>query len=93
LPVGVGRQNMVYRGHVEKGVIRFEEGFSLPEGAEVEVRFLAKDTTREAEIDPKAPTIEEKIAAIWADVPPSEWARLPADLTDHLDHYIYGTPK
>ena len=28
-----------------------------------------------------------------ADVPQEEWDRLPADLTDHLDHYIYGTPK
>ncbi|HEY3411452.1 MAG TPA: hypothetical protein VGM51_00195 [Armatimonadota bacterium] len=38
-------------------------------------------------------TIEEKIAALFADVPESEWAKLPPDLTDNLDHYIYGTPK
>lgn len=86
---------MVYRGHVENGVIRFEGTPVLPEGAEVEVRFLSKDTAREETegVDPKAPTIEEKIAAIVADVPPSEWDRLPADLTEHLDHYLYGTPK
>ncbi|MGH9937213.1 MAG: hypothetical protein ACREAM_13285 [Blastocatellia bacterium] len=38
-------------------------------------------------------SIEEKIAAIWADVPEEEWAKLPHDLSDQLDHYIYGTPK
>ncbi len=38
-------------------------------------------------------SIEEKIAAIWADVPEEEWAKLPPDLSDQLDHYIYGTPK
>jgi hypothetical protein len=38
-------------------------------------------------------SIEEKIAAIWADVPEEEWAKLPPDLGDNLDHYIYGLPK
>jgi hypothetical protein len=38
-------------------------------------------------------SIEEKIAAIVADVPEEDWARLPPDLSDQLDHYIYGTPK
>ena len=33
-----------------------------------------------------------KCARIVADVPQEEWDRLPADLTDHLDHYIYGLP-
>ena len=45
------------------------------------------------QFDPNAPPIEEVLAAIMADVPEEEWKRLPADLTDHLDHYIYGTPK
>ena len=44
-------------------------------------------------LDPNAPTIEEKLRDIWADVSEEEWNRLPPDLTDHLDHYIYGTPK
>jgi len=26
-------------------------------------------------------------------VPKGEWDRLPADLSDNLDHYIYGTPR
>jgi hypothetical protein len=38
-------------------------------------------------------SIEEKIAEIVAEVPEQEWAKLPSDLGDQLDHYIYGTPK
>jgi hypothetical protein len=40
-----------------------------------------------------SPSLEEAIAAIVATVPEEEWAKLPADLGDNLDHYIYGTPK
>jgi hypothetical protein len=38
-----------------------------------------------------ARSLEEKIAAIVAAVPEAEWEKLPADLSDNLDHYIYGT--
>ena len=36
---------------------------------------------------------DPEIDRIWADVPDSEWEKLPADLSDQLDHYIYGLPK
>ena len=87
---------MVYRGHVEDGVIRLEGSVILPEGAEVRVELAApppEARLAEEEFDPNAPTIENKLRAIVADVPQEEWDRLPADLTDHLDHYIYGTPR
>ena len=32
---------MVYRGHVQNGIIRLEESVSLPEGAEVRVEVTA----------------------------------------------------
>lgn len=38
-------------------------------------------------------SLEEKITAIVARVPEEEWAKLPVDMGDNLDHYIYGTPK
>lgn len=81
---------MVYRGHVENGMIRLEESVVLPEGAEVRVELAApaKD-----DLDPNAPSIEDRLRAMVADVPQAEWDRLPADLSDNLDHYIYGTPK
>jgi len=38
-------------------------------------------------------SIEQELQEIWKDVPASEWEKLPADLSDNLDHYLYGTPK
>jgi len=40
-----------------------------------------------------ARAIEDIAAELAAEVPAQEWDRLPADLTDNLDHYLYGTPK
>jgi hypothetical protein len=64
---------MVYRGHVENGTIRLEGSVILPEGAEVRVEVAVPDRK---EFDPNEPSIEEKIAAIVADVPKEEWDRL-----------------
>jgi hypothetical protein len=81
---------MTYRGHVENGMIQLQGSVVLPEGAEVCVEVAAAD---KEEFDPNAPPIEEKLHAIWADVSKEEWDRLPPDLTNDLDHYIYGTPR
>ena len=43
--------------------------------------------------DPAAPAIEDVLSSIAAEVPREEWDRLPADLTDDLDHYLYGAPR
>ena len=37
--------------------------------------------------------IEEEIREIFKDVPAEEWAKLPKDLIENLDHYLYGYPK
>lgn len=37
--------------------------------------------------------IEEILKELAAGIPREEWDRLPADLTDQLDHYLYGTPR
>jgi predicted XRE-type DNA-binding protein len=37
--------------------------------------------------------IWEVIDAIVAGVPPEEWDKVPADLAENHDHYLYGTPK
>ena len=39
------------------------------------------------------PTLGEKIAAIFADVPDEVWDRIPTDGSEQHDHYIYGTRK
>jgi hypothetical protein len=45
------------------------------------------------EYDHSVPPIEETIAELVRQVPPEAWDSLPEDLSDNLDHYIYGTPK
>jgi hypothetical protein len=55
-----------------------------------ELRLLSEPPD---EIDPAVPAIEDVLADLASRVPDGEWKRLPADLTDNLDHYLYGTPK
>jgi len=61
------------------------------------VRVTRVDSLRawpagEAPLDPAAPPIEDVLRALADDVPAEEWDRLPDDLVDNLDHYLYGTP-
>lgn len=90
---------MTYHGRVENGKVVLAGEITLPEGTEVEVAVSgspgarAQGEERPATNEPPRGTIEDEIAAIWADMPASEWERLPPDLSDNLDHYIYGTPK
>jgi len=37
--------------------------------------------------------IWERIQELTADVPDEVWDKLPTDLAEQHDHYIYGTPK
>lgn len=37
--------------------------------------------------------IEEVLTGLANEIPAEEWEKLPEDLTDNLDHYVYGTPK
>jgi hypothetical protein len=41
-------------------------------------------------VDPAFTPIEHHLAALAARVDPVEWDKLPADLSDRLDDYIYG---
>jgi hypothetical protein len=85
---------MVFRGRVKNGVVLLDDPAALPEGATVQVELLEKDVnTLSSEDGSKGLPIEHELAAIWRDVPAEEWANLPRDLSDNLDHYVYGTPK
>jgi hypothetical protein len=83
---------MVYRGRVKNGVVMLEDSVRLPEGASVQVVLGEPDVASPVLGRAKKP-IREEIAEIAQRVPPEEWANLPQDLSDQLDHYIYGTPK
>lgn len=50
--------------------------------------LLVRD--EEPPFDAAAPAIEDVISDIFKDVPDEEWDRLPPDLTDRLDYYLYG---
>ena len=43
--------------------------------------------------DPNAPTIHDlmdKLDALFSDIPEEEWDKLPTDLSERHDYYIYG---
>jgi hypothetical protein len=81
-----GGKTMVYRGHVENGVIRLEDAPTLPEGVEVEVRLLSEDAFHEG--GEQIPSLYERLKDF---VGKAEG--LPSDASVNLDHYLYGVPK
>lgn len=52
-----------------------------------ELRIIAGS---DSSFDKQAPAIEDVLAKIAAEIPDEEWAKLPDDLSDNLDHYLYG---
>ncbi len=86
---------MTYHGQVRNGRIELDAAVKLPEGTKVELTIIPSLNARRNGQDSaaKALSLDEELERIWGDVPDNEWAKLPADLTDQLDHYLYGTPK
>lgn len=67
-----------------------------PKGKLLSITEVAEWQTRpvgEKPYDETAPPIEEVLMELSKDVPKEEWEKLPPDLTDNIDHYLYGTPK
>lgn len=52
-----------------------------------------RHTTSEEHYDKSARPIEDLLKELAKEVPQEEWNRLPSDLNDNLDHYLYGVPK
>ena len=77
---------MVYRGHVENGVIRLEDAPILPAGVEAEVRLLAEGAAR---------LEKERVASVCEVMRDfvGKAEGLPPDASINLDHYLYGLPK
>ena len=61
------------------------------------LRVLRVDDLRltrdEDTYDHSARPIEEVLSDLAKEIPQEEWERLPEDLNDNLDHYLYGVPK
>jgi hypothetical protein len=50
-------------------------------------------TTSERHYDKSARPIEDLLKELAREIPQEEWDKLPSDLNDNLDHYLYGVPK
>ncbi len=59
---------------------------------EEDVHAAASPASR-AEATPNYKPIWEVAAEIRKSIPAEEWAKLPKDGAEQLDHYIYGSPK
>jgi hypothetical protein len=71
-------------------------GEMSPEGKLLEITDIESLETHpagEVAFDKSARPIEDIMEELASEVPQADWDRLPADLTDNLDHYLYGTPK
>ena len=66
----------------ENGVLKPAQPLPLKEHEQVRVT-----------VEPARPPIWERLAALTADAPPEELAKLPTDGASQHDHYLYGTPK
>jgi len=67
-----------------------------PQGKALRVKHveaLRLRPTEEVSYDTTARPIEDVLAELAREIPENEWEKLPPDLTDNLDHYLYGRPK
>ena len=77
---------MVYRGHVERGVVVLDDAATLPEGSEVRVELATEDTA--PLLDANGETLGQRLLRH-----AGKAVGLPPDLAVNHDHYLYGTPK
>ncbi len=93
----VGNTEAEARRNIEEAIRLYLEAgaaSALKDQKPVRVRVNGRgESAEEAPYDPKEPSIEEVLARLADDVPKAEWDNLPGDLTDHLDYYLYGTPR
>jgi hypothetical protein len=53
----------------------------------------ARHTTAKTHYDQSARPIEDILEELAKEIFQEEWDRLPGDLNDNLDHYLYGMPQ
>ena len=78
---------MVYRGHVENGVVVLDDQVALPEGLVVIIE-PSPAGQEEAAVDETGETLGQKLLKH-----AGKAVGLPRDLAENHDHYLYGTPK
>jgi hypothetical protein len=75
---------MSLEGHIQNGVVVFDEPVALPNGTPVRVELIAP-TTRP---DDQPTTLLERLGGLVGSI-----EDLPSDAARNVDHYLYGHPK
>ena len=85
---------------VESGILAAVQKGRFPsvEAALTEAASLLLQQLRQADANQlgtgqEHKPIWEEILESTADIPEEEWRKLPTDLAEQHDHYLYGTPK
>ena len=78
---------MVYRGHVEKGVVVLDDSVVLPDGLAVSIE-PSLPGRQEPAVGKSDETLGQKMLRH-----AGRAVGLPSDLAENHDHYLYGTPK
>jgi len=83
---------MTVRGKVKNGKVLLDKPRAFPDGTEVEVKSVkktrkpSKARTKKKKAPPRS--LAERYAAFIGKA-----KGLPADMSENLDHYLYGLPK
>lgn len=79
-------------GKVVNGVVVFENGETLPDGTIVKVEPLEESKSSESshDVPHDIQRLREMLLSFAGVINDPD---LPTDLSDNLDHYLYGTPK
>ena len=72
---------MSYIGHIENGVVKFDEPVDLPEGTTVSVDVRDEPVVTSSSFYDEIKDLIEPMDD------------LPKDLSRNIDHYLYGSPK
>lgn len=73
------------------GIAEFSSSGKINEMKTVEKLQTIK--SEENQYDQSAKPIGEILGELGKQVDPKEWQKLPDDMNENLDHYLYGTPK
>lgn len=76
---------MTFKGHVENGVIVFDEPIDLPEGMNVQIDVRPLPSSEQEE---SGPTLASRLSSVIGSI-----EGLPEDASINHDHYLYGAPK
>jgi hypothetical protein len=76
---------------LEGTVEELKEALSAFAGQRLHIKVRPVETSEEGA--PRKLSITEKMLVIADEMPHEERAKMPADLAEQHDHYIYGWPK